>query len=40
MQYLQIIKQLGGELTLQNRTDGRRGCCARILLDGSRPVSE
>ncbi|SEB03744.1 sensor histidine kinase [Alkalimonas amylolytica] len=35
-----IIKQLGGELTLQNRTDGRRGCCARILLDGSRPVSE
>lgn len=35
-----IIKQLGGELTLHNRTDGLRGCCARILLHDSRPVSE
>jgi len=28
----QIIEQMGGELQLSNRTDGKTGACARILL--------
>ena len=34
----QIIEQIGGELQLSNRTDGKTGACARILL--YRPISE